>query len=45
MTSFAIVSMKDTGPTILLALTAHKTTTFTGCSRVLWVRCGFYELQ
>jgi hypothetical protein len=28
-----IVSLKNTGPTVLLALTAHQTPTFTGWSR------------
>jgi hypothetical protein len=30
-----IISLKNTGPTILLALTAHQTPTFTGWSRTL----------
>jgi hypothetical protein len=36
-----IVSLKNTGATILLALTAHQTPTFTGWSGTFWVRCGF----
>jgi hypothetical protein len=40
-----IVSLKNTGPTILLALTAHQTPNFTGWGRASWVRCGFCELQ
>jgi hypothetical protein len=35
-----IVSLKNTGATILLALTAHQTPTFTGRSGTSWVRCG-----
>jgi hypothetical protein len=43
--TFAIIFLlKNTGPTILLALTAHQTPTFTGWSRTSWVRCGFCEL-
>jgi hypothetical protein len=42
---FAVVSLKDTGPTILLAFTAHQTLPFTGWNRTSWNRCGFCELQ
>jgi hypothetical protein len=37
--------VKNTGPTIPLALTAHHTPTFTGWSGASWVSCGFCELQ
>jgi hypothetical protein len=37
--------VNDMGTTILLALTAHQTPTFTGWSGTSWVRCGFCELQ
>jgi hypothetical protein len=40
-----IVSLKNTGPTILLALEAHQTPTFTGLSGTSRVRSGFCELQ
>jgi hypothetical protein len=40
-----IVSLKNTGPTIVLSLKAHQTPTFTGWSGASWVRCGFCELQ
>jgi hypothetical protein len=36
---------KNTGLTILLALTAHQTPSFAGRSRTRWVWCGFCELQ
>jgi hypothetical protein len=39
------VSLKNTGTTILLALTAYQTPTFTGWSGPSWVRYGFSELQ
>jgi hypothetical protein len=37
--------VKNTGPTILLALTAHQTSTLTGRSRTSWIGCGFRELR
>jgi hypothetical protein len=40
-----IVSLKNTGSTIILALTARHTPIFTGWNRTSWVRCGFCELQ
>jgi hypothetical protein len=40
-----IVSLKNTGPTILLALTAHQTPTFTIWSRASWVDYGYCEHQ
>jgi hypothetical protein len=44
MSFIIIVSLKNAGTTIL-ALTAHKTPTFTGWSKTSWVRCGVCELQ
>jgi hypothetical protein len=37
--------LKDTYPTILLALAAHQTAIFTGCSVISWITCGFCELH
>jgi hypothetical protein len=37
--------VKNTGPTILLGLTAHQTPSFTGWSCALRVICGFCELK
>jgi hypothetical protein len=44
--SFAInCSIKNTSTTIFLAFRAHQTPASTGRSRILWVGCGFCELQ
>jgi hypothetical protein len=40
-----IVSLKITGPKIILALAAYQTQTFTRWSGTSWVKYGFYELQ
>jgi hypothetical protein len=43
--SFAInCFIKYTGTTILFALKARQTSTFTGWSGISWVKCGYFEL-
>jgi hypothetical protein len=42
--SFAIDYLIKNADITILAHTAHQTPSFTGWSRILWVRCGFCEL-